>query len=74
MEKQCVVCKTKFDTTSSTKFCCDECRNMWQSGIKLVSNHPEIAIINARAREQGLSYGKYVAQTENKVKITRKRV
>ena len=73
--KKCAYCKKDFYAkTHQTKYCCMKCKRAAQSQrdkeraedpsyLKKTDNKPKSNIneINRKAREAGMSYGKYVA-------------
>lgn len=62
MMQICKGCGVEFVTSRSTKvFCTPECREEFRKREKEPKRASQIAAVNSRARELGLSYGKYQA-------------
>ena len=65
---KCGGCNKEFISQKhGTKYCCDECRKAAQKQRDRERNEkkdlkpPTVAEINAKARAEGMSYGKYMA-------------
>lgn len=76
-EKKCPICGVTFtQERKNQKYCCDECRKVAKRNQSKKEERKvkigQIAILNRRAMELGMSYGKYVAMIERPNKIKRK--
>lgn len=73
-KKQCIICGKEFETIAAAALTCGkQCRNERNRKIheerrNQTHNNSDISSVLEKAREAGMSYGKYIAMAERTTK------